>query len=76
MTDDQVAAQHELASNLDSAWILSADSLLAGARALVELRYACEKDYRDLPIGSPVPRDEKVLKPAFLLYGFALETDC
>jgi hypothetical protein len=35
MSDDRTIARHELAGNMKGAWIMSADSLLAGARALI-----------------------------------------
>ncbi len=58
------------AGNATSAWFMSADHLLAGARVLIlELRHLD----MDLPIGSKIPQEAKLLPSAFLLYGFALE---
>ncbi len=71
MSDDRTIARHDLAGNMKGAWIMSADSLLAGARALIDLYFPCV--HGDQSNDTVVLRDEKVLKPAFLLYGFALE---
>ena len=68
--DDRTKKHFELAGNATCTWFMSADHLLAGARILIrELR----PPDMDLPIGSKVPQEEKLLSSAFLLYGFALE---
>jgi hypothetical protein len=69
-TDSRAKDWFERAGNEPAAWFLSADSLLAAARVLVE-QYRAEDD--QLRIGSPVPREAKLIAPAFLLYGFAIE---
>ena len=67
--DSRTKQRFILTGNTPAAWFLSADSLLAGARVLISQL----QPPSDGPIGSPVPPEEKLLSPAFLLYGFALE---
>ena len=68
--DDRPKKDFELSGNAPSAWFMSADHLLAGARILIS---ELQPPNMDLPIGSEIPQREKLLPAAFLLYGFALE---
>ncbi|MBL1265840.1 hypothetical protein [Candidatus Methylomicrobium oryzae] len=69
-SDNRTKERFDLAGNAPSAWLMTADFLLAGARVLIR---EFQSPNMDLPIGSLIPIEEKLLPSAFLLYGFALE---
>src|SRR5664279_5565180 len=68
-SDERQKERFALTGNTSTAWLLSADSQLAGARILMS-RYQAAVNR---PLEAEFIDDEKVFPSVFLLYGFAVE---